>query len=493
MTMMWLGAVIAAGLAVAAFAVWFMSKNVKSCEGKLGEKSELPPGSMGWPFIGETFDYLSPFKSSNGGPFLHKRLSRYGDVFKTQIFGQPTIITASVETNQFVFQNEGRLFKSAYPEAFVGILGKNNIIEIHGPMHQKLRKLGLGLVGMDNVKANLLQEVDREVIESLDRWQAGDIIQLKDKAAKITFNMMMKQFISLDSGTAESQNIMESFSRFMAGLFALPIRLPGTTYSNCLKGREQVLSALKIVISKRREEKRIVKEDFLDQVLEMADEDKEQFNDQVVLDFLFGFLLAGYDTTSIAMTLAVKYLTETPRALQELREEHEAILREKRRKGELYLTWEDYKSMEFTRNVIRETLRLSNIGPFLFRECIKETKIKGYRVPKGWKVVACTTAVNLDPSKHCEPFSFNPWRWQTSKWDGTNFQAFGGGLRFCVGSELAKVEMGVFLHHLVTKFRWEKASGCKESIIRCPVVFFETDYSIKLTKRMASSPHSGCS
>ena len=86
-----------------------------------------------------------------------------------------------------------------------------------------------------------------------------------------------------------------------------------------MQGREHVLSALKIVISERRKEKRIVKQDFLDQVLEKADEDEEQFNDQVVLDFLFGFLFAGYDTTSIAMTMAVKYLTETPRALHELR------------------------------------------------------------------------------------------------------------------------------------------------------------------------------
>ena len=42
---------------------------------------------------------------------------------------------------------------------------------------------------------------------------------------------------------------------------------------------------------------------------------------------------------------------------------------------------------------------------------------------------------------------------QKSKWNGNNFQAFGGGLRYCVGSELAKLEMGVFLHHFVTKFR----------------------------------------
>jgi cytochrome P450 len=102
-------------------------------------------------------------------------------------------------------------------------------------------------------------------------------------------------------------------------------------------------------------------------------------------------------------------------------------------------------------------------------------------------VVACTTAVNLDPSIHFEPLSFNPWRWQKSTWNGNTFQAFGGGLRYCVGSKLAKLEMGVFLHHFVTKFRWEKASGCNEAIVHCPVVVFQNGYPIDLKKRMESS------
>ena len=79
--MVLLGALIAAGLAIAAFAaVWFMPKVDKgklACEGNLREKSVLPSGSMGFPFTGETLEYLSPFKSSHVGPFLHKRLSRY--------------------------------------------------------------------------------------------------------------------------------------------------------------------------------------------------------------------------------------------------------------------------------------------------------------------------------------------------------------------------------------------------------------------------------
>lgn len=38
-----------------------------------------------------------------------------------------------------------------------------------------------------------------------------------------------------------------------------------------------------------------------------------------------------------------------------------------------------------------------------------------------------------------------------------NFLPFGGGPRLCAGSELAKLEMAVFIHHLVLNYHWELA------------------------------------
>lgn len=34
-----------------------------------------------------------------------------------------------------------------------------------------------------------------------------------------------------------------------------------------------------------------------------------------------------------------------------------------------------------------------------------------------------------------------------------HFMAFGGGMRFCVGADFAKVQMAIFLHCLVSKYR----------------------------------------
>lgn len=38
-----------------------------------------------------------------------------------------------------------------------------------------------------------------------------------------------------------------------------------------------------------------------------------------------------------------------------------------------------------------------------------------------------------------------------------SFMPFGGGPRLCAGSELAKLEMAVFIHHLILNFQWNLA------------------------------------
>ena len=45
----------------------------------------------------------------------------------------------------------------------------------------------------------------------------------------------------------------------------------------------------------------------------------DHFSDEEIVDFLLALLVAGYETTSTIMTLAIKFLTETPLALAQLK------------------------------------------------------------------------------------------------------------------------------------------------------------------------------
>ena len=75
---------------------------------------------------------------------------------------------------------------------------------------------------------------------------------------------------------------------------------------------------LTVVVMKRRTEEEEGGERKKDMLAALLAAD-EGFSDEEIVDFLVAILVAGYETTSTIMTLAVKFVTETPLALAQLK------------------------------------------------------------------------------------------------------------------------------------------------------------------------------
>ncbi|TYH00589.1 hypothetical protein ES288_A10G290300v1 [Gossypium darwinii] len=277
-----------------------------------------------------------------------------------------------------------------------------------------------------------------------------------------------------------SESLRKEYLLVIEGFFTVPLPLFSTTYRRAIKARTKVAEALSLIVRERRKEyeRGAKKNDMLAALL--AGDDK--FSDEQIVDFLVALLVAGYETTSTIMTLAVKFLTETPLALAQLKEEHEGI-RAKKSESEA-LQWSDYKSMPFTQCVVNETLRVANIISGVFRRAMTDINIKGYTIPKGWRVFASFRAVHLDHNQFKDARTFNPWRWQSKSGiscPGNVFTPFGGGPRLCPGYELARVELSVFLHHLVTRFSWEPAE--EDKLVFFPTTRTQKRYPINVRRR----------
>lgn len=65
-----------------------------------------------------------------------------------------------------------------------------------------------------------------------------------------------------------------------------------------------------------------------------------------------------------------------------------------------------------------------------------------------------------------------------------NFMAFGGGMRFCVGTDFTKVQMAVFLHCFLTKYRWQAIGG--GNIVRTPGIQFPNGFHVRIIKKDAT-------
>ncbi|KAG2310144.1 hypothetical protein Bca52824_021701 [Brassica carinata] len=437
----------------------------------------LPPGSLGYPLIGETLHLIKAYKTENPEPFIDERVARYGSVFMTHIFGEPTVFSADAEMNRFVLQNEGKLFEGSYPASICNLLGKHSLVLMKGPLHKRMHSLTMRFANSSIIKDHLMLDIDRLVRFNLDSWSSR--VLLMEEAKKITFELTVKQLMSFDPGEW-SESLRKEYILVIEGFFSLPLPLFSTTYRKAIKARRKVAEALTVVVMKRRKEKEEGAERKKDMLAALLAAD-DGFSDEEIVDFLVAILVAGYETTSTIMTLAVKFVTETPLALAQLKEEHEKI-REMKSDTE-NLEWSDYKSMPFTQCVVNETLRIANIIGGVFRRAMTDVEIKGYKIPKGWKVFSSFRAVHLDPNHFKDARTFNPWRWQSNSVTTSPnvFAPFGGGPRICPGYELARVALSVFLHRLVTGFSWVPAE--QDKLVFFPTTRTQKRYPIIVKRR----------
>ncbi|KAG0455139.1 hypothetical protein HPP92_024431 [Vanilla planifolia] len=132
-----------------------------------------------------------------------------------------------------------------------------------------------------------------------------------------TFGVIVKQILSLCPEDPEAIKILECYKTFMKGLTSLPLIFPGSPYSKAIKARHQILDILRGMRQREnrmREKEEKEKKDFLDMLL--ADENLAEEN---VLSLMLDLLLGGYETTAMLIAIAVKYLSENPEMLNELK------------------------------------------------------------------------------------------------------------------------------------------------------------------------------
>ncbi|KAK9271103.1 hypothetical protein L1049_026692 [Liquidambar formosana] len=437
---------------------------------------------MGFPLIGETIQFVIPNKSIDIPPFIKKRMKQYGPLFKTSLVGRQVVISSDPEFNYFIFQQEGKLVELWHLDSFAKLLNQDSTsITSTGYIHKHLRNVILNHFGTEILKEKLMTKLEHMISGRLQAWSRLPNMEVKSATSAMVFDFTAKQLFSYEPKKYPGENLGETFCNFIQGLMSVPLNIPGTTFHKCLKNQKRGIKLIRDLMKERRASPENCKRDFLDQI--MKDMKTEKFlTDDFVVSMMFGLLLASFETISATLTLAIKLLTDNPAVVQELKEEHEAILAS-RENADSGLSWMEYKSLTFTHNVISETLRLASVAPGILRRAIKDIEINGYTIPKGWTIMVVPAAIQLNPDTYEDPLAFNPWRWKDMGANVTakNFIAFGGGARSCPGGEFSKVLMAVFLHIFVTKYKWTKLKGGE--VVRTPALGFGNGFHIQVSEK----------
>lgn len=452
-------AVIFGGLGVGK---WILKKvNWWLYEAQLGEKQySLPPGDLGWPFIGNMWSFLRAFKSSDPDSFMRTFINKYGDngIYKAFMFGNPSVFVTTPEACRRVLSNDDA-FKPGWPISTLKLIGRKSFIDISDEEHKRLRRLTSAPVNGHEALSVYIPYIEENVIAMLEKWTTMGKIEFLTQVRKLTFKIIMYIFLS-----SESEVVMEALEKDYTTLNyavrAMAINLPGFAYYKALKARKRLVDIFQSIVDERRNLRKngalnAKKKDMMDSLLGVEDENGRKLTDEEIIDVILMYLNAGHESSGHITTWATIFLQEHPEFLQKAKEEQEQIVK-KRSPAQKGLSLKEVREMDYLSKVIDETLRLITFSLTVFREAKTDFSINGYIIPKGWKVLVWFRTVHLDPEIYQNPKEFNPSRWDNYTPKAGTFLPFGAGSRLCPGNDLAKLEISIFLHYFLLDYRLER-------------------------------------
>ncbi|XP_051158005.1 cytochrome P450 302a1, mitochondrial isoform X2 [Leptopilina boulardi] len=176
-------------------------------------------------------------------------------------------------------------------------------------------------------------------------------------------------------------------------------------------------------------------------------------------------LLAGVDTTTNTTAWALYHLGRNLKVQEKLYQEAATLLPNKNDS----ITCDILKHANYTKAVLKETLRLNPISVGVGRILQTDVVLDGYQVPKGTNVVTQNQIICRSPEYFSDPDSFIPERWLRNG-DSGGYKTekpihpyavlpFGHGSRSCIARRLAEQNMLVFLLKICRNFQFTWQNG----------------------------------
>jgi cytochrome P450 len=165
-------------------------------------------------------------------------------------------------------------------------------------------------------------------------------------------------------------------------------------------------------------------DDLTSDLLAIHDEDPEQLTEEEIASILFSLSFAGHETTN-------NLIANIVRRLLERRSRWEALV-------------EDPSGIPA---VIEEVLRFDTSVPVWRRVTTRPVRLGGVDLPEGAKLFLWLASTGRDPARFPDPDEFRPDRPSVR-----HHLAFGKGIHFCLGANLARLEAQLALEALVARF-----------------------------------------
>jgi cytochrome P450 len=297
--------------------------------------------------------------------------------------------------------------------------------------------------------------------DSVDSWTDGQTVDLHDEMTALTLRIVARTLFDTDVTTrieevARIGTWIQDFYylRFASLRFLIPTWLPTPGNRRLAAATRRLDEVVYGMIRERRPGED--RGDLLSMLLLTRDDQGAGMSERQVRDEVMTLLLAGHETTALALSWAFLLLDRNPEARARLEAELTSVL------GDRTPSPADVPALPYAQAVVNETLRLYPPAYVTGREAVRDTTIGGVPIRKRHIVLISMSTTHRDARFFPEPDVFRPERWL----DGLDkrlpraaFIPFGLGSRKCIGASFAMMEATLLLATIARRWRFEMAPG----------------------------------
>jgi cytochrome P450 len=414
-------------------------------------RAPLPPGPR-LPRVVQTIGWLK-----RPHQFVERARERFGDVFTMKIGRDTFVVLADPQDIKQVFTGDPAIFHAGAANVILlPFLGHKSVLLLDGAAHLSQRKLLLPPFHGEKMRRHvgLMQEIaEREVAT----WPVGEPFAVHPRMQDLTLEVIMRIVFGVDEGDPRLAELRRHLRAFLDSTVdprqMRKLLLYGPERADRRRVFASVLDPVDAVIAEviadhRRRDDLAERDDVLSMLLLARHEDGTPMDGVELRDELITLLVAGHETTATALAWALERLTRHPAALDRLTEEVRA------------------GDEEYVDAVIRETLRLRPVLPFVGRKLTAPVTIAGWDLPAGARVAPSIHLVHRRPELYPDPAAFRPERWLGVRPNPYTYLPFGGGVRRCLGASFAETEMRAVLGAIVANVRLRPARPESERVGR---------------------------
>ncbi|XP_039260316.2 cytochrome P450 26B1-like [Styela clava] len=500
----------------------------------------LPNGRMGFPIVGEMFHFLFL-----GVTLQRARRKEFGPIYRTHLFGRPTIRVSGEKYIKKLLLGEGQLVETKWPYTTQVILGSDGIVNGCKKTHTTIKRLTLRALS-PRFMETYASSVQRSVKRHVANWNDRSEIHVLEECKQLITKTMMTVLLGIREDDPDIQKYITAADDIINGILCIPLDTPYSSWRKGKQARKFIFEKLKTTLKSKmecRDDELFSTQGFstanrpvvssIDELAALSGsydsvlvniikiarlEGETSLQLKNLQNLALEIIFAGTQSLQSSSSLLILHLSQHPEVLDKLRKEIKAnglwdtSLEE--------IPYAKVNSLSYVSHVVNEVLRVTPPIPGAIRLAKKTFDLGGYQVPKGWQVMFSIRETHEMASGREKPLQaahleYNPSYFACGKCEKQkqqksspvihaddniphichnkngpfSFIPFGKGSRMCAGVNYALFVLRVLTIEVVRKSNFRPTTPIK---LKC-IPMTKPAHSVKVSfKPLSPSSHESC-